>query len=98
MYELIPEELKKLPNWVVWKAKPDPKSHSGVSKIPINPKTGGQAQSNNPETWTDFETAESCRQIPFAVPYVCPAFPDAKWFVSSNCPDSRFLHHLRATI
>ena len=58
MYELIPEELKKLPNWVVWKAKPDPKSHSGVSKIPINPKTGGQAQSNNPETWTDFETAE----------------------------------------
>ena len=48
MYELIPEELKKLPNWVVWKAKPDPKSHSGVSKIPINPKTGGQAQSNNP--------------------------------------------------
>lgn len=58
MYELIPEELKKLPNWVVWKAKPDPKSHSGVSKIPINPKTGGQAQSNNPSTWTDFETAE----------------------------------------
>lgn len=58
MYELIPEELKKLPNWVVWKAKPDPKSHSGVSKIPINPKTGGQAMSNNPETWADFETAE----------------------------------------
>lgn len=58
MYELIPEELKKLPNWVVWKAVPDMKAHSGVKKIPVNPRTGGQAQSNNPETWTDFETAE----------------------------------------
>ena len=58
MYELIPEELKQLKNWVVWKAVPDPKAHSGVKKIPVNPRTGGQAQSNNPETWTDFETAE----------------------------------------
>ena len=58
MYELIPEELKQLKNWVVWKAVPDPKAHSGIKKVPINPKTGGQAMSNNPETWTDFETAE----------------------------------------
>ena len=40
-----------------WQAYPDPKSHSGISKKPVNPKTGGLAQSNNPETWSDFETA-----------------------------------------
>ena len=57
MYELIPNELKCLNNWVCWKAEPDPKSHSGISKKPINPKTGGYAMSNNPETWSDFDTA-----------------------------------------
>lgn len=57
MYELIPEELKKLKNWVCWRSEPDPKSHSGIKKIPVNAYTGGQAMSNNPETWSDFETA-----------------------------------------
>lgn len=57
MYEFIPEELKKLKNWVCWKAIPSKSVHSGLNKIPINPYTGGQAMSNNPETWSDFETA-----------------------------------------
>ena len=57
MYERIPDELKNCPHWVCWKSEPDPKSHSGIKKIPINPKTGGQAMSNNPETWSNFETA-----------------------------------------
>ncbi|MDE6780355.1 MAG: hypothetical protein K2J40_02705, partial [Ruminococcus sp.] len=57
MYEKIPDELKKCPQWVCWRSEPDPKSHSGIKKIPINPRTGGQAMSNNPETWSDFETA-----------------------------------------
>lgn len=57
MYEFIPNELKKLRNWVCWKAVPDERSHSGISKKPINPRTGGQAMSNNPDTWSDFKTA-----------------------------------------
>ena len=57
MYEKIPDDLKNCPNWVCWKSEPDPKSHSGIKKIPINPRTGGQAMSNHPETWSDFETA-----------------------------------------
>ena len=56
-YEHIPQELKALPNWVCWKAVPDKKAHSGFTKVPINPRTGGQAMSNNPSTWTDFDTA-----------------------------------------
>ena len=58
-YNAIPGELKKLPNWVCWIAEPDERSHSGISKKPINPRTGGFAMSNNPDTWADFDTALS---------------------------------------
>lgn len=54
MYEYIPEELKKLNNWVCWSAVQD---GGRIKKLPINPYTGGQAQSNNPDTWSDFYTA-----------------------------------------
>lgn len=54
MYEYIPDELKALKNWVCWSAVPD---GARIKKLPINPYTGGQAQSNNPDTWSDFNTA-----------------------------------------
>lgn len=47
MYEKIPSELKTLKQWVCWAG----------DKLPKNPYTGGNAQSNNPETWSDFTTA-----------------------------------------
>ena len=47
MYEKIPNELKAVKQWVCW---------SG-DKLPKNPYTGGNAQSNNSETWSDFNTA-----------------------------------------
>lgn len=47
MYEKIPQELKEVKSWVCW----------GENKLPKNPHTGGNAQSNNPETWSDFKTA-----------------------------------------
>ena len=56
-YNIIPDEMKALPNWICWEAVPDERSHSGISKKPINPLTGGNAQSNNPSTWSDFDTA-----------------------------------------
>lgn len=43
----IPEELKRLKQWCCWTG----------DKLPKNPYTGGNAQSNNPDTWSDFETA-----------------------------------------
>ena len=57
MYEKIPQSLKNMDQWVCWKGEPDPSRPGKIRKIPINPKTGGQAQSNNPETWTDYQTA-----------------------------------------
>jgi len=56
-YEHIPQELRKLRNWCCWQAVPDSGRPGKIKKIPINAKTGGQAQSNNPETWCDFGTA-----------------------------------------
>lgn len=54
MYENIPQELKKINQWVCWKAE---ERNGKITKTPINPMTGGYAQSNNPSTWTDFYTA-----------------------------------------
>lgn len=50
----IPEELKKSPNWVNWTI--EVRDGKRV-KIPLNPKTGGQAQSNNPSTWGSYDEA-----------------------------------------
>ena len=54
---VIPEELKQLKQWVCWKGITDPARPGKIKKIPVNARTGGNAQSNNPETWCDYETA-----------------------------------------
>lgn len=55
-YDMIPNELKQLPNWICWQMVED-KLRSKAKKVPINPITGNGAMSNNPNTWTDFDTA-----------------------------------------
>ena len=61
MYELIPDELKKLKRWVCWRLieNPDakPNSHSRFTKVPYNPERGWKASSTDPATWADFDTA-----------------------------------------
>ena len=47
MYENIPSELKIVKNWVCWCG----------DKLPKNPYTGGNAQSNNQQTWGTFQDA-----------------------------------------
>lgn len=46
-FNKIPDKLKTHALWCVWKQ----------GKIPCNPRTGKNAQSNIPETFSDFETA-----------------------------------------
>jgi len=52
--EKIPNELKKLKQWVCWKAVV---RDGRETKMPINATTGRPAKSNDPATWTDFESA-----------------------------------------
>ena len=55
--ENLPEEIKSLKQWVCW---------AGSDKIPKNPYTGRNAKSNDPTTWSDFETAcKSCEKFKF---------------------------------
>lgn len=57
-YDNIPEELKRLHRWVCWRLA---ERGGKPTKIPINPSTGGQAMSNNPQTWGIYDNAiESC--------------------------------------
>ena len=51
-FDAIPEELKKYPNWVNWILE---ERNGKLTKIPMNPKTGGRAQSNNPSTWGGYD-------------------------------------------
>ena len=55
--ENIPQELRKLKQFVCW---------VGADKVPKNPYTGGNAQSNNPDTWSSFKQAvEACEKYRF---------------------------------
>lgn len=56
-WDNIPQELKNLHQWVCWQAAPISDKPGKIRKLPINPRTGEAAQSNNPDTWTDFRTA-----------------------------------------
>lgn len=51
----VPEELKALPRWVVWKIE---KTRDGKeTKVPYNARSVGRAKSTNPGTWSDYATA-----------------------------------------
>lgn len=55
--ENIPQELKQVPQWVC---------AVGNDKIPKNPKTGGNAMANNPDTWGTYEEAvNACEKYGF---------------------------------
>ena len=53
----FPEELKKLTRWVGYRLVPD-KDGGKPKKVPINAVTGGNAKSNDPSTWCDYQTAK----------------------------------------
>ena len=44
---MIPDEMKTIPNWVLWKS----------DKNPYSAITGGRASSTNPGTWVSYEQA-----------------------------------------
>lgn len=56
MYANIPNELKEMKRWVNWKLE---ERNRKTTKTPINAKTGGYAQSNNSDTWSSYNLAES---------------------------------------
>lgn len=52
----LPKEIRLLPQWVCWCG----------DKVPKNPKTGGNAKSNNADSWGSFEDAiKACEKFGF---------------------------------
>ena len=50
----IPDILKAQKRWVCWNLV---ERDGKLTKAPVNARTGNGAQSNNPSTWSDFNTA-----------------------------------------
>jgi hypothetical protein len=50
----IPQAMVSKNQWVCWKYK---ETESGKTKVLINPKTSTYADSTNPDTWSDYQTA-----------------------------------------
>lgn len=55
-YELIPDELKPLKQWGLFRKIWQPEKNK-YTKIPHNAVDGGDGKSNDPTKWTDFKTA-----------------------------------------
>lgn len=58
--ENIPDELKQLNNWCVWKFE---NRNGKRTKIPFNAKTGEFAKSNDKSTWSSYETAVNAEGV-----------------------------------
>ncbi len=57
MYESVPEELKRYPNWVCFRFEKDKKHPEKPKKVPVTPDTGYWASSTDPATWRTYEEA-----------------------------------------
>ncbi len=81
MYNVLPEELRSLPQWVCWRYELEPGCEK-PTKVPVNPHNGYNASPTNPKHWGTFEQAVSvmhnCNGIGFVItsndPYVCLDF------------------------
>lgn len=56
----IPDELKQLKNWCVWKFE---NRNGKRTKIPFNAETGEFAKSNDKRTWSSYETAVNAEGV-----------------------------------
>src|SRR5215471_7498175 len=58
-YAALPSELASLPQWVLWRGRLDQQADGTVryNKIPIDPQSLLNADTTNPLTWSDPETA-----------------------------------------
>lgn len=54
--EGLPQELRDSGDWCLWKYE-QLEGRDKPTKVPYNPRTGGRAMSNNPDTFTGFQEA-----------------------------------------
>ena len=55
--ESIPDTLKDIPQWVVWRKQKKAKSADKYHKIPLEPINLKASGPENPDNWLDFDSA-----------------------------------------
>jgi hypothetical protein len=61
-FKNVPQELQKIPHWIVWRSE---KRNGSVTKVPYA-VNGGFAKSNDSSTWSTFESAVAVADDPLA--------------------------------
>ena len=61
-FKNVPQELRQIPHWIVWRGE---KRNGSVTKVPYS-VSGGFAKSNDPSTWSTFESAIAVADDPLA--------------------------------
>lgn len=56
LYFTVPQELRIYPQWVAWRWG-KMRKNGKQEKIPIAPRSGSKARTNDPNTWSTFEEA-----------------------------------------
>lgn len=59
-FHALPDKLKNIPNWVVWK---NVVRDGKATKIPFDPRTNQMAKADTPSTWGTFEQAVESADI-----------------------------------
>lgn len=62
-FDKIPPALKELDQWVCWRFEPDEKKPGRMKKVPMNPRDGSRARSNDPTTWSNFAAALTAQKV-----------------------------------
>lgn len=58
IFESIPDEIKAIPQWILWREEPRKDNPSKMTKPPYQPN-GQLAESDNPLTWNPFATVKA---------------------------------------
>ena len=56
-FDVIPAELLEYKNWVAWRLDPPDKPKGKPRKVPVDPNTGKNASTTDPQTWGTLQSA-----------------------------------------
>lgn len=83
LYERVPEELKQYEQWVNWRMDED-------AKVPVNPRTQGNAGVRWPNTWASYDVAaEMAARLELGIGFVLTEDDPYTCVDLDNCVDER---------
>jgi hypothetical protein len=84
IYQRIPEELRRMDNWVVWRYE---ERNGGRTKVPYQ-VNGNRARSNDPTTWTTFGNAVAAADVFDGIGWCAPLGAASEYYWGLDIDDS----------